>query len=199
MKHWDVFLTPGQQSISSVQLRYKYTCSSQDHIFKVQYISQYLTKHQVSDRGAISANYGLKNFLHFSQFIHTHSPFCSQRPRLNCSEDADNKKKKKTKQRKDRQERHFHITRKQSWDWFISWLQKRDLGSQLGHASVHLLSLAKVCIIQFTLVFQLSRRASLNFTLKFFSASSSDLPSAKESFRNVPETMQRYHLFESLL
>lgn len=66
----------------------------------------------------------------------------------------------------------------------------------LQHARVHLLSLAKVCIIQFTLVFQLSRRASLNFTLKFFSASSSDLPSAKESFGNDPETLHRYHLFQ---
>ncbi|TNN87665.1 hypothetical protein EYF80_002012 [Liparis tanakae] len=45
-----------------------------------------------------------------------------------------------------------------------------------------LLSLARECIIQLTFVFQLSRRASLNFTLKFFSASSSDLPKAKESF-----------------
>lgn len=45
-----------------------------------------------------------------------------------------------------------------------------------------LLSLAKECIIQLTFVFQLSRRASLNFTLKFFRASSSDLPKAKESF-----------------
>lgn len=44
-----------------------------------------------------------------------------------------------------------------------------------------LLSLARECIIQFTLVFQLSLRASLNFTLKFFSASSSDFPKANES------------------
>ena len=44
-----------------------------------------------------------------------------------------------------------------------------------------LLSLARECIIQFTLVFQLSLRASLNLTLKFFSASSSDFPKANES------------------
>lgn len=46
-----------------------------------------------------------------------------------------------------------------------------------------LLSLDTLCASQFTLVFQLSRRASLNFSLKCFSASSSVFPRARESFR----------------
>lgn len=46
-----------------------------------------------------------------------------------------------------------------------------------------LLSLETLCASQFTLVFQLSLRASLNFTLKCFSASSSVFPRARESWR----------------
>lgn len=46
-----------------------------------------------------------------------------------------------------------------------------------------LLSLDTLCASQFTLVFQLSLRASLNFTLKCFSASSSVFPRARESCR----------------
>lgn len=46
-----------------------------------------------------------------------------------------------------------------------------------------LLSLDTLCASQFTLVFQLSRRASLNFSLKCFSASSSVFPRARESCR----------------
>lgn len=57
------------------------------------------------------------------------------------------------------------------------------LSSPLLLSVLHaLLSLDMECIHQLTLVFQLSLRASLNFTLKFFSASSSDLPKARESF-----------------
>lgn len=44
-----------------------------------------------------------------------------------------------------------------------------------------LLSLDTLCASQFTLVFQLSLRASLNFSLKCFSASSSVFPRARES------------------
>lgn len=50
-----------------------------------------------------------------------------------------------------------------------------------------LLSLETLCASQFTLVFQLSRRASLNFSLKCFSASSSVFPSARESWKEEAE------------
>lgn len=53
-----------------------------------------------------------------------------------------------------------------------------------GGASYCLLSLDTLCASQLTLVFQLSRRASLNFTRKCFSASSSVFPSARESWTN---------------
>lgn len=72
--------------------------------------------------------------------------------------------------------------------WVKSTIYGRSSGS-LG-APHGLLSLAKECIIQLTFVFQLSRRASLNFTLKFFSASSSDLPKAKESFKKEKKQKQ---------
>lgn len=50
-----------------------------------------------------------------------------------------------------------------------------------GRGCYCLLSLDTLWASQFTLVFQLSRRASLNFTRKCFSASSSVFPNARES------------------
>lgn len=54
-----------------------------------------------------------------------------------------------------------------------------------GRAPYCLLSLDTLCASQLTLVFQLSRRASLNFTRKCFSASSSVFPSARESWTDT--------------
>lgn len=67
------------------------------------------------------------------------------------------------------------------------WIQCKWLYILLGQVcrltpSLYcLLSLDTLCASQFTLVFQLSRRASLNLSLKCFSASSSVLPRARES------------------
>ena len=56
-----------------------------------------------------------------------------------------------------------------------------------GRGYYCLLSLDTLWASQFTLVFQLSRRASLNFTRKCFRASSSVFPNARESWGKTKE------------